>query len=69
MNELHSVGIREITSPFSDKFHEEQMWVCLNIIDETCEPPPWHLIGFLLVPKCIHSHHTHANEQNIGVDD
>jgi hypothetical protein len=45
------------------------MWVCLNIVDETRETPPWHLIFFLLVPKCICSHHTHANEQNIGVDD
>jgi hypothetical protein len=27
------------------------------------------LIGFLLVPKCILSYHTHANEQNMWVDD
>jgi hypothetical protein len=41
----------------------------LDIIDETHAPSPWHLIGFWLVLKCIHSHHTHANEQDIGVDD
>jgi hypothetical protein len=39
-NELHSVGIRDITSPFSNEFHEERMWVCLNIVDETRETPP-----------------------------
>ncbi len=66
---IHSVGIHDIISPSSDEFHEKWTWVCLNIVDEICEPPAWHLIGFLLIPKCICSHHTHANEQNIGVDD
>jgi hypothetical protein len=42
----------------------------LDIIDETSEPSPWRLIGFLLVPKCVcKTHHTHANEQDIGIDD
>jgi hypothetical protein len=67
MNELY--GIHDITSPFNDKFHKEQTWVCLHIINEIHAPPPWHLISFYLVPKCIHSHHTHANKQDIGVDD
>ncbi len=69
MNELHDVGISYTTSPFNDKFHKERTWASLDIVDETCEPFPWCLIGFLLLPKCICSHHTHANEQNIKVDD
>ncbi len=69
MNELHGVGIHNITSFSNDESHEEQTWACLDIIDETHAPSPWHLIGFWLVLKCIHSHHTHANEQDIGVDD
>jgi hypothetical protein len=40
MNELHGVGIRDITSLFSDKFHKEWTWVCLDIIDETHAPFP-----------------------------
>jgi hypothetical protein len=40
MNELHNVGIYDITSVFSDEFHEKQTWVCLDIINETCEPSP-----------------------------
>jgi hypothetical protein len=38
MNELHGVGIYDITSPFNDKFYKEQTWAYLDIIDETCEP-------------------------------
>jgi hypothetical protein len=49
--------------------HMEWTWVCLDIIDETHEPFPWHLICFWLVPTCIYSHCTHANELDIGVDD
>jgi len=62
MNELHGVGIHGITSPFNDEFHKEWTWACLSIIDETYEPFPWCLIGFWLDRKCVHSHHTHANE-------
>jgi hypothetical protein len=58
MNELHGIGIRDITSPFNDKFHKEQTWACLDIIDETCEPSQWCLTSFLLVPKCVCPHHT-----------
>jgi hypothetical protein len=69
MIKFHSIGIRDITSFFSDKFHKEWAWACLVIVDEIHAPFPWHLIGFGLVPKCTCSHHTHANEQDIGVDD
>ncbi len=69
MNEFHGVNIHDITSLSNDKFHEEQTWACLDIVDEICEPSPSCLISFLLVPKCILSYHPHANEQNIGVDD
>jgi hypothetical protein len=41
MNELHGVGIYDITSLFNDKFHEERTWACLGIVNETCEPSPW----------------------------
>jgi hypothetical protein len=51
------------------KFHEEQTWACLDIIDETREPSSWCLINFLLIFKCVHSHHTHANEQDIRFDE
>jgi hypothetical protein len=34
MNELYGNGIHDITSLFSDKFHEEWTWACLDIIDE-----------------------------------
>jgi len=68
MNELHGIGIHDITSLSSNEFHEEQTWVCLDIVNETYAPFSWHLIGFWLVPKCVHSHHTHVNEQDIGVD-
>ncbi len=44
MNELHGIGIRDITSPSNNKFHEEQTWVCLDIINET-HAFPWHLIS------------------------
>jgi hypothetical protein len=68
MNELHGIGIRDITSFFNDEFHEEWTRVCLDIVDKIHEPFSWHLIGFLLVLKCVLSHHTHANEQDIGVN-
>jgi hypothetical protein len=66
MNEFHGIGI---ISPSSYKFHEERTWVCLDIVDETHEPSSWHLISFLLTSKCIHSHHTHANELDIKFHD
>jgi hypothetical protein len=44
MKEVHGIGIRDITSPTNNEFHEEQTWVCLDIVDETCAPSPWHLI-------------------------
>ncbi len=67
MNGFHGIGIRDITSLSNDKFHMERTWACLDIVDEIHEPFRWCLIGFLLVPKCIFSYHTHASEQNIGV--
>jgi hypothetical protein len=69
MNELRGIGIYGIISPFNDKFYKEQTWACLDIVDETCEPSSWHLISFLLISKCVHSNHTHANEQDIKFDD
>jgi hypothetical protein len=45
MNELHGIGIHDITSPFSDEFHKEWTWVCLDIIDKTHAPSLWHSIG------------------------
>ncbi len=70
MNEFHGIDIHDITSSFTNEFHEEWTWACfMDIIDETHEFSPWHLIGFLLIPKCPCSHHTHANEQDIEVDD
>jgi hypothetical protein len=69
MNEFHGIDIHDITSLFSDEFHEEWTWAFLDIIDEIHEFFPWRMIGFLLVPKCLCSHHTHTNEQHIGVDD
>jgi hypothetical protein len=68
VNELHGINIHDIASTFNDEFHNEWTWACLDIIDETCEPFPWRLISFLLIPKCTYSHHTHANEKDIGVD-
>jgi hypothetical protein len=68
MMEFHGIDIHDITFPSSDKFHKECTWACLDIIDEIHTPSPWHLIGFGLVPKCARSHHTHANEQNNGVN-
>jgi hypothetical protein len=58
MNELHGIGIYDITSFSSDKFYEERTSACLDNINYIHAPFPWHLIGFSLVPKCIHSHHT-----------
>jgi hypothetical protein len=46
MNKLHGIGIYDITSPFSNKFHEEWTWICLDIVDETHAPSPWDSIGF-----------------------
>jgi hypothetical protein len=68
MIELHGIGIRDITSLSNNKVHKECIWVCLDIVDEIHAHSPWHMICSGLVPKCIRSHHTHANEQNIGVD-
>ncbi len=69
MNELHGIGIYGIITPSSDKFHEEWIWACLDIINETNEHSSWCLISLLLISKCVHSHHTHANEQDIKFDD
>jgi hypothetical protein len=68
MNEFHGIDIHDITSPSNDMFHEEQTWGCLDIVGEPHELSPWCWIGFLLVPKCVHSCHTHANDKNIGID-
>ncbi len=40
MNELHSIGIHDITSPFNDKFHKEWTWACSDKIDEIHAPSP-----------------------------
>jgi hypothetical protein len=40
VNEFHNIGIYDITSPFSDKFHEKWAWVCLDIINKIHEPFP-----------------------------
>jgi len=55
--------------PFSDEFHKEWTWVCLDIINEINAASRWHLIVYLLILKCVRSHHTHTNEKDIGVDD
>jgi hypothetical protein len=41
MNEFHGINIRDITSPFSDMFHKEQTWACLDIVGEIHELSPW----------------------------
>jgi hypothetical protein len=69
MNELHDINIHDITSLFNNEFHMERTSVCLDIVNEIHVLFLWHSIGSRLVPKCVHSHHTHANEQNIRVDD
>jgi len=46
MNEFHGINILDITSPFSDVFHNEQTWFCLDIINKIHAPSPWHSIGF-----------------------
>jgi hypothetical protein len=46
MNELHGISIDDITSPSNDKFHKKRIWACLDIVDETYAPSPWHLIGY-----------------------
>jgi hypothetical protein len=45
MNELHGIGIRDITFFSNNEFHEKQTWVCLDIIDKTHAPSPWHSLG------------------------
>jgi len=72
MDEFHilkNVCICHITSLSNNKFYKKQTWACLDIINEIHAPSPWHSIGSKLVPKCVHSHHTHVNEQDIGVKD
>jgi hypothetical protein len=39
-NEPHGIDIHDITSFFSDEFHKESTWACLNIVDETHAPSP-----------------------------
>jgi hypothetical protein len=46
LKDMFNVRIRHITSVFSDKFHKEQTWACLDIVNETHAPFPWHLICF-----------------------
>jgi hypothetical protein len=46
MNERHGIGIHNITSFFSNEFHKERTWVCLDIVEEGDAPSPWHLIGY-----------------------
>jgi hypothetical protein len=36
--------IHNITSPFSNEFHEYWSWVCLDIFNEMFSCFPWHLI-------------------------
>jgi hypothetical protein len=38
------IGFHNITSPFGKKFHGDQTWACLDIIDETRELFRWHFI-------------------------
>jgi hypothetical protein len=45
MNEHHGIGIHDITSHFSDEFHKERTWVCLDIVDKIYAPSSWYLIG------------------------
>jgi len=65
MNELRGVSICDITSPFNNKFHKEQTWACLDIIDETHEPSQWHLTSFFIGSQVQLSTSYHANEKNI----
>jgi hypothetical protein len=39
-DEFHGINTRDITSPSSNKFHEERTQACLDIVDETHEPFP-----------------------------
>jgi hypothetical protein len=41
----------------------------LDIINEFFSFFPWHLINVFLAPKCVCSHHIHANERGIIVVD
>jgi hypothetical protein len=43
--EVFNVYIYHITSLSNDKFHKEQTWACLDIVNETHASFPWHLIG------------------------
>jgi hypothetical protein len=46
MNELHGLGIRDITSLSNNKSHKEKTWAYLDTVNEIHAPFPWHLIGF-----------------------
>jgi hypothetical protein len=41
-----NVHVCHIILPFSDEFHKERTWACLDIINEIHAPYPWHLIVF-----------------------
>jgi hypothetical protein len=45
MNEFRGIGIYDITYLYNNEFHEEQIG-CLDIVNETHAPSPWHSIGF-----------------------
>jgi hypothetical protein len=38
-------GVHDITSHFSDEFHKELPWLCLDIACERLSFFPWHLIS------------------------
>jgi hypothetical protein len=38
MTELYDIGICDIASFSSEKFHKERTWAYLDIVDETHEP-------------------------------
>jgi hypothetical protein len=46
MNILHGINIHDITSPSNNEFHEEWIWVCLDIINGIHALSLWHSIGF-----------------------
>ncbi len=68
-NEPHGIGIHDITSPSNNMFHKEQNYASLDIVNEIHAFFPQHLIGSSLIPKCVHSHHNHTNEQDTKVND
>jgi hypothetical protein len=41
----------------------------LDIINDFFSFFPWYLINVFLAPKCVHSHHIHANERGTIVID